>query len=417
MRAVVLAAAAAAAASILSAPPADAEWSGPIRVSSGTTLDLLPPQIALGPRGGAAVASATFDAQVPGTGSAFVATGSLRRARSLPGAREVLGLGFSPRSLDMVVGLSQPGMACCYGAALVSLARGHVTSPRPFLTGLTGDAAGRLLETGSGALAVLATRAGLWVARGPGRVRVLTDKTAHIHTFDATSMPGGASATAWVNTEDPNTARRVVVARGRRRGLPGRGGTARTIAAGHTVDGLVIAAGTSGPTLGWAEGWTDGAGAFHSAVVLADYGARARVLSSRRMLASSLSLAADSRGDQIATWNECPRDGSGCIARYAWGAAGSGLRFSRLGRIDAGAAPQVAMGPAGEAVIGWIRGGRVVVRTRNSLRAPFGPLLPVSHGTATSNLSLAFGPAGTAIAAWTQGSAVRSIYASIYRNR
>jgi hypothetical protein len=408
-------AATAAALSAFTAPAALASWGAPFRVSAPTSLDLEPPQIAFEPRGGAAIGSTRFDAQDPSVGSAFVATGRLTSTRAIPQARKLLDLGFSSRGLDMLIGLASARTACCRSAALVRLAGGRTTSPRTVISDLTADASGKLVEVNGGTVSVVATRLGLWVARGRRRVRHLTDKTARIHTFDATRLADGGSAATWVNTEDPNTASRIVLASGSARGMPGHARTARTVAGGHTVDELAIATGRTGATLAWAEGWADRTGVFHSVVVTSDIGAgrSTRVLSSGRMLASGLSLAADPNGDQVAVWSECPPAGGQCVARAARRPARGRFHFLRLGPIDAGESPQAAVGTSGAAVIGWVRDGHVVARTRSTVSGRLGRALRISGGDA-SELALAFGPAGQAIAAWTQGGVDRSVHAAIY---
>jgi hypothetical protein len=212
--------------------------------------------------------------------------------------------------------------------------------------------------------------------------------------------------------------RSLLIARGRRGEAPRGRQLAITLPAGHRVDEIAIVSRGTTPTAAWIESWSDALGA-HSQALAADLarGAHTHTLSGSAELASGLSLAADSRGDQLAAWSVCSPLGQPCALHSASRPARRGFAPStRLGRIDATETPQASLAPSGEALVGWVSSGRVLVADRARFAGGFGSARVISRrATFAGDLALTFGPAGQAIAAWTQGTFRPSVVAARYR--
>ncbi len=268
-------------------------------------------------------------------------------------------------------------------------------------------------------LAAIATGAGVWVNQSPapGRFRanrVLTPVTISPQALAVATLRNGRSAVAWtaVSSANPNTpAGALFLATGTGQQAPSSARLVLLAPSGHGFDELGLAGGAGGPTAAWTESWFDSSGNYHSEAVVADIKGRPaeRAFLVAGQLASGLSIVADAKGDELVVWKTCDELGT-CSVRAAGRAAGG--RFGapqRLGSVDPGEPPAAAMSPNGEALVGWISGGHVLVADRRTTHARFGSPVTLSRSTEGSSVAVAFGPAGQAMAAWIQGIATPSL--------
>jgi hypothetical protein len=90
-------------------------------------------------------------------------------------------------------------------------------------------------------------------------------------------------------------------------------------------------------------------------------------------------------------------------------------RAARLGPIDASGGPKVTIAPSGEALVGWIERGHVVIADRRPGARALGAGRVVSRTNLAAALALAFGPGGEALAAWTQATLAPAVVGAVYR--
>jgi len=402
---------------------AAAAWSAPVRIAGPVGLDLLPAVIA-GPGASSteAVGLAVDDEDYPASSRAFL---SLRRAGGsfgaplvLPGAQQTLALAYRGRDLIALAGASEPGLACCSSVQAVGPVRGHLPGPsRTLLRGLAGATTARLLALPRRLLAVAATERGVWAAQSPpgsdrfGAARLLSGPRQLPQEMDAVALPRGQTAVAWAARQDAVTApgpRTLYLARGSLRGGPGRGRALLTVAPGHAIDELGLAAGAGVPAVAWIESWYDRGGNFHAQVKEADLTPklRPRAVSSARELAAGLAFAGNGAGAQVLSWKACDSTG-GCRMRVLLRQRGAGFGpLQRPGRIDPTETPAVAIAADGHAAVGWIRDGAVVAATSSGRR--LGAPRLVGRTAFATDLTLAATRHG-ALAVWTQGTLAESV--------
>lgn len=437
----------------VAAGPARAGWSQATQLAGPFAFDILPAQISFAANGEAAIAYTTQDADEPAVSSSFVIErprdGRPGPSRAVPGALQILAVGF-PGSLTMLTGSSPAGDSCCTVAQLVRAQEGPMAAPGTLLAGLTGATVGELVTPdGRRALAAIATDRGVWVTQSSPAgqfppVRRLTATSDHPLTLAAARLAGDRTIVAWAAQSSP---RSIFIATGTRlRGPRGRR-AAVVVPNGHEVDELAAAGSTSLATVAWIESWLDSHGVYHSQPVAEDLGpsARARPFAVGSDVASGLTLAADSRGDQVMSWEQCTSAGT-CSVLAA--SRPAGRRFGapqQLGAIDPSQSPVATISPAGEAFVGWIWQGEVVVAatpalpassltsvsgsatprssssssgsssSRSVAPARFGVARVISGTNLASDLTLAFGPVGEALAVWTQGTVAPALEGAVYR--
>jgi hypothetical protein len=85
-----------------------------------------------------------------------------------------------------------------------------------------------------------------------------------------------------------------------------------------------------------------------------------------------------------------------------------------LGSIDASEEPAAAVGPHGQVLVGWVRGGRPVAATAASAGGRFGAAATLSSTTFALDVTVAFGARGAGLAAWTQGTLNPSVVGAAY---
>ena len=143
----------------------------------------------------------------------------------------------------------------------------------------------------------------------------LTRANAVPEALAAISLASGRSVVAWTASTSQTAssgARTIFISQGSSTRAPRGVRSAITVRAGHRIDELALAQGSSVPTVAWIESWFDGAGLYHSRAMTADLGriVRSRALSPSDELASSLTFAADAQGDQALSWKACTTTGA-----------------------------------------------------------------------------------------------------------
>ncbi len=404
---------------------AQAKWGKPFEFAPPGTLDVLAPQLAFSPSGAAAAAFGLQDVDVPGSSRAYLtvrtARGGVGRSRPIAGADEILALAYDGGALVLLTGASPPNQACCSSAQAVAVGR----RSRTLVAGLAGATQGQLLTLGGGRmLAAIATGRGVWVAQsrhedGFARPRRLSGTAQMPQSLAAAALAGGHSIVAWTaatGAAGANDPRQIYVAAGSRTAAPRRARTAVTVPAGHRIDELGASPSAAGATLAWIESWYDRKGNYHSQVKATDVGAHAaiRTLSPGNRLASGLAFAGDAAGSQALAWQSC-RGETSCTTQAATRAASGRFGPARtLGAMDASQAPAVAVGPHGQVLVAWVRGGRPLAAAAPGPGRGFGAPATLSTTTFALDLTVAFGPRRTALAAWSQGTLNPSVVGAAY---
>jgi hypothetical protein len=408
---------------------AASSWGRPFRLAPPQASDILPARIAFSPAGDAAVAFRVQQEDDPGISEALVtvrsAGGRPGGVRRVPGAQQVLDLGFAGPGLELLTSTASGGRACCDSAGAVTYARSAFSGGRQLLSKLTGPTIGSLtVLAGGGKLAALATDRGAWVglAGANGRFGPLRRVNAAGQmpwTVASTALPSGQTTVAWTattgqfGTPGPN---RILVASGSAHRAPGGARVAISVGSGHQIDELALTPGGSRVTAAWVETWFDRGGIYHSQPVVSDLGAGSpRTFPVAGQPASGLALAGDGRGDQVLVWKTCSPSTT-CSVQAAL--RDPGARFGapiRLGTIDSYEDPVAAISPGGAALVGWISGGRVLAAASPGSGRRLAPAHLVSAAGDAANLALAFGPRGRALAAWAQGTSAPELVGAEYR--
>lgn len=409
----------------LLAPPALAGWGRPFQLAGPGSLDELPATLAFSAGGNAAVVFGIADVDTPGVSQGYLAIrtvrGEIAGPRSIPGAARILAVTYDRSFLELLIGVAPPGLTCCSSVEAVQLtSEGGLTRPRTVVAGLSGDTVAQLLALADGRmLAAVATERGVWEAQATpaGRfspARLLTSASQSPEAMSAAWLGAESTAIAWTagaGTAGATDPRTVSLAGPTAAGLPRAVRTAVTLPPGYRIDELAIARHGTGVTAAWIASWFDSMGAYHSQVQAADLTRhpRVRTLSSPALLASGLGFAADTTGDQGLSWQSCaPAPASAPVPTCAVEVAlrGAGQSFgtpSSLGAVDPGQEPAIAIGSLGEAIVGWIQGGRPVAASTNGPGAVFGAPVVLSPTTYALDLTVAAGPGRRALAVWTQG--------------
>jgi hypothetical protein len=74
-----------------------------------------------------------------------------------------------------------------------------------------------------------------------------------------------------------------------------------------------------------------------------------------------------------------------------------------LGAVEADEPPALAIGPRGQILTGWIRGGQPFAAAQATPRRGLGPVAKLSSTLFASDMTVAVGPHGQSLAAWSQG--------------
>jgi hypothetical protein len=412
------------------APAAQARWERPFQFAAPGSLDLLAPQLAFSPAGTTAAAFGTEDVDTPGTAQAYLAIrsagGAVGTPRAVAGQRQILALAYDGSALELLTGSSPSDQVCCSSAQAIKVgAGGDAGRPRTLVGGLTGATLGQLLTLGDGRmLAAVATERGVWVAQSArgdrfGEQHRLTGASQMPESLAAAWLGGEATIVAWTAAPGPAGAadpRSLYYANGARTSSPRREHTALTVASGHRIDELGVGRSKGGETLAWIESWFDRRGVYHSQVKTMDIGAHAVVhtVSPSARLASGLTFDGDAAGDQAVSWASCTVE-SACTAQVATRGAGGQFGSARtLGAVDPSEAPALSVGPAGQVVVGWIRGGRPVAGVAAAPGRSFGTPTALSSTVFAHDITVGYGPKRRALAAWTQGTLNPSVVGAAY---
>jgi hypothetical protein len=388
-------------------------WSRPARAAGPEQQPIVGPQLEFSAAGGAAIAFAVQNEQLPAQSRAFTAVGKPPgrwRSQAVRGAQVVLGAAFSrSRRLWLLTGTAPSPRACC---ATVSIG-GSSGSAQALVTGLTGTTDGRLVALPGGELmAAIATQRGLWVAQSdrrgtfaPGSVSQLQFDDAPAD-LDATALPSGCGAIAWsvAGPSGESEAHRILYAVGSPGSAPAHPHVAVSVGSGNSVDQLAIASSKRGATVAWVQSSFSALGAFRSVVMAHDLRGSAVVqVSASGVLASDLAFAGDGAGDQVLAWDACSATGTCSVQASARPAGGRFGPAERLGAGDPIEAPTAAISAHGDVLVGWIRRGDVLTSARGLRARRFGPARTVAAAGDDNGVSVGFAPNGAALAVWMQG--------------
>jgi hypothetical protein len=409
---------------------AQAKWGAPVQFAKPGTLDVVPPVLAISGSGAAAAAFGIQDVDTPGVSQGYVA---LRAAHSAPGnpiaiagSSQILAATYDGGSLELLSGTARSDQTCCSSAQAVQVSGGGaVARPRTLVSGLAGATQARLLTLKNGSmLATVATERGVWVIQSAkanrfGAQHLLTRGGLMPETLDAAWLGAENAIVAWTGARGvagQAAPRSISYALGAKSHAPRAVKTAVTVPAGHRIDEMEVAARGGGATAAWVESWFDKGNAYHSIVRAMDIAPHATVrdLSPANRLASGLSFAGDVAGDQEVAWESCTSQASCETQADGRGAKGSFGAVRTLGSIDASQEPSAAVGPHGQALVGWVRGGKPVASTASSAGGRFAGPATLSSTTFALDLTVAFGAGGAGLATWTQGTLNPSVVGAAY---
>jgi hypothetical protein len=409
---------------------AQARWSAPFEFAKPGTLDVVSPVLAISGSGTAAAAFGIQDVDTPGVSQGYVtlrpAHGSSGNPVAIAGARQILDAAYDDGSLELLTGAAASDQTCCSSAQAIQVgAGGAVGRARTLIGGLAGATQGRLLTLKNGALlAAVATERGVWVIQSAksnrfGAQHLLTHGGQMPETLDAAWLGGESSIVAWTAAKGvagQAAPRSISYALGAKAHPPRGVRTAVTVPADHRIDELAVAARSGGATVAWVESWFGKGNAYHSVVRAMDIAPHATVrdLSPANRLASGLSFAGDVAGDQEIVWESCTFQAACQTLADGRGAKSSFGAVRTLGPIDASEEPAAAVGPHGQTLVGWVRGGRPVAATAASAGGRFGGTATLSSTTFALDLTVAIGAGGAGVAAWTQGTLNPSVVGAAY---
>ena len=409
---------------------AQARWGRPFQLAAPGTLDVLAPQLVFSPAGAAAAAFGVQDVDTPGTAQALLtlrpAGGTAGSPKPVVGAGQILAMAYDGRALELLTGSSPANQVCCSSAQAIQVSpSGSQGRPRTLVGGLAGATLGQLLTLADGQmLAAVATERGVWVVQSPKSNRfagqhLLTGGGQMPESLAAAWLGGERTIVTWTaatGTAGAAEPRHIYYAEGSRTSAPRQVRTAITVAGGHRIDELGVARSAGGPTVAWIESWYDTHGAYHSQVRAADIGPHSviRTVSAANRLASGLMFGGDTAGDQALSWQSCTTENV-CTAQVSTRAAKQTFSAPRtLGASDAPEEPALSVGPAGQALVAWIRGGRPVASVQPGPGRGFGAPTQLSSTTYAADITVSYGPRHTAQAAWSQGTLNPSVVGAAY---
>ena len=412
---------------------AQAKWGAPFQFAPPGTLDVVPSVLAISGSGAAAAAFGIQDVDTPGISEGYVSlrpahggAGGDRVPIAVPGSSQILAATYDGGSLELLTGTARSDQTCCSSAQAVQVsAGGAVGRARTLVGGLAGATQGRLLTLKNGAMvAAVATERGVWVVQSAksnrfGAQHLLTRGGQMPEALDAAWLGAQSTIVAWTaatGVAGQAAPRSISYALGSKTRAPHGVKTAVTVPAGHRIDELAVAARNGGATAAWVESWFDKSNTYHSIVRAMDIAPHAMVrdLSPANRLASGLSFAGDVAGDQEVAWQSCTAQAACQAQADGRGAKGSFGPARTLGSIDASQEPAAAVGPHGQVLVGWVRGGKPVASGATSAGGRFGAPATLSSTTFALDLTVAFGSGGAGLAAWTQGTLNPSVVGAAY---
>jgi hypothetical protein len=292
------------------------------------------------------------------------------------------------------------------------------------VTGLGGATAGVMATLGRRTLAAMATERGLWVSQsGPSgsfaKAHRIVGARAAPGSLAAAAVSGG-TAVAWGGGRQSVVGpRSIYVAAGKTSEAPRRARIALTVPGTDGIDEVAVAGGKGGATLAWIDSYYDRKGNYRSGVRAADLAHMKKVtrLQLAGVMASGLAFAADSHGDQVLTWKTCSWDGS-CSVQASVRTAGKAFgRPARLGSVDAGEVPALAVAPGGQTLVSWIGGGHVMASYLSPHSTRFGKAVTVSSTVYAADVTVAFRANGQAIAVWSQNTLAPEVVGALFSAR
>ena len=251
------------------APAAQAGWGPRFQFAAPGSLDTIPTQLGFSATGAAAAAFGVGDIDNPSQSQALVTLRSSRGAVGtplpVPGAQQVLALGYDGASLELLTGTSPVGLACCSTAQAIQLtSQGQFMRARTLVSGLVGASLGQLVTLAGGRMmAAISSGNGVWAVQSVkgnhfAATHRLTAPADLPESLAATSLGGDNSIVAWTAAPAVRAlARSIVIATGSKLSGPHRARSALTVPAGHRIDELGLAPDASTPTVAWIESWFD----------------------------------------------------------------------------------------------------------------------------------------------------------------
>jgi hypothetical protein len=416
--------------SLTPASAAGSGWGRAFRLAGPVTADLTASRVATAASGTIAVAYSRYDQDSPTGSQAYLVLrspqGRLTGPRPVPRAQQVLDLTYNRSSLELLLGGSERGQACCSYARVSTASGGGIGRPRTVVDGLAGFTLGRLIAVGSGRLlAAVATERGVWAAQSDtggrlGPTRRLSAKQRSPWTLAAAILPSATTFIGWTEAaEQPGGSgpRALMLGQGSASAGPGSARAAVTVAAGHQLDEVALAPGGPVATGAWIEGWFAADGSYRSQAVVADLGARprGRPFPITGTVASGITAAGDGSGENVVAWKACDRAAACSVWAVFRRAGGRFASPTRLGAIDTAQAPVTAVGAGGRAVVAWVGSGRVLAAGRGPRDRGFAAPRPVATSSFAHDLTMAIAADGSIVAVWTQGTLSPSVVGAFYR--
>jgi hypothetical protein len=409
--------------------PASARWGHPVRLAGPGSLDIRSPIPSLSGSGAAGIAYTVQDSDAPATQTAYAvwrrAGGGTSNAFAVPGSKQVLATAFQGGTLQLLTGSATSNDSCCSTAGVIGMgAGGRFGKLRTLVTGLGGATVGDMVTLGRRTLAAVATERGVWVSQSnPSGSFAKAHRIAGARSAPASlaagAVPGG-SAVAWGGGKQSAVGpRSIYIATGKTSEAPRSARTALTVPGTDGIDEVGVAGGKGGATLAWIDSYYDRKGNYRSGVRAADAAHMKKVtnLQLAGVMASGLTFAADSHGDEVLTWKTCSWNGS-CSVQASVRTAGKAFgRPARLGSIDAGEVPALAIAPGGQALVSWITGGHVLASYLSPHSTRFGKAVTVSSTVYAADVTLAFRSNGQAIAVWSQNTLSPEIVGAVFSPR
>jgi hypothetical protein len=335
----------------------------------------------------------------------------------------VLAQTWSGGALKLLTGSSAASDSCCSSVGAIDMrAGGKFGKPRMLVSGLAGATDGDLVTVGRRSLAAIATERGVWASLSDpsgrfGRTHRLSGASGAPQSLAASALGAGGEVVAWSGGKSSVTGpRSIYVATGTGARAPRSSHQAYKVRGTDGIDELAVAPGRSGATLAWIQNWYDRRDNYRSKLAVADLARRLTVTTFQLpgLTASGLTFGADAHGDQVLAWKACTWGGS-CSVRASVRQAGDSFgKPVRAGTIDATEQPVVAVAPAGQALLGWIDGGRVLASYLRPHATRFGSPARVSSTTYAADLTVAFRASGQAIAAWSQGTLAPEVAGALF---
>jgi hypothetical protein len=400
-----------------------------MRLAGPVSLDIRAPVASLSGAGAAGIAFTVQDTDAPATQTADAvwrrSGGGASKPYAVPGSKQILASAFQGGTLQLLTGSAASGDSCCSTAGVIGMGSGgRFGKLHTLVTGLGGATVGDMVTLGRRTLAALATERGVWVSQSNpsgsfAKAHRIAGGRSAPGSLAAAAMSGG-TAVAWGGGKQSVVGpRSVYIATGKTSEAPRRARTALTVPGTDGIDEVGVAGGKGGATLAWIDSYYDRKGNYRSGVRAADVARMKKVTSLQLagVMASGLTFAADSHGDQVLAWKTCSWSGA-CSVQASVRTAGKAFgRPARLGPLDAAEVPALAVAPGGQTVVTWITGGHVLAAYLSPHSTRFGKSVTVSSTVYAADVTVAFRSNGQAIAVWSQNTLAPEIVGALFSPR